>query len=87
MKHLSLLVSIMLAVCAMPAAAADQKEENNDPSLSLMVAKSGCCKERRSPQHPWAKIHSDFAQCETGNNNDGDNIYQSTGLYWWDRSC
>lgn len=86
MKYLSLLVSIMVTIYAMPAVAADQNETNGT-SFSLMVAKSGCCKTRKSPQHPWAKIHNNFDQCEAANNADGDNIYQSTGLYWWDRSC
>lgn len=86
MKHLSVSVSIIAAVYAMPAVSAEQYESNYN-SLSIMVAKSGCCKVRNSPQHPWAKIHNNFEQCKVSNSDDGDNIYQSTGLYWWDRSC
>lgn len=86
MKQLSLLVSMMFTVYVLPGLAYAQ-EENYDSTFSIMVAKSGCCKVRKSPQHPWSKIHNNFVRCEKDNNDDGDNVYQSTGLYWWDRSC
>ena len=86
MKHLSFLVSIMAALYTLPGAAVAQNE-NNDTSFSLLVAKSGCCKFRKSHQHPWTKTSKSFEQCEADNNAEGDNIYKREGRYWWDRAC
>ena len=87
MKHLSFLVSIMVTLYTFPGIAVAQNE-NNETSFSLLVARSGCCKARRTIEHPWARTSMSFEQCEAANNaEDGDGIYQSTGRYWWDRSC
>jgi hypothetical protein len=88
MKHLSFLVSIMVTLYTLPGIAVAQNE-NNETSFSLLVARSGCCKARRTIEHPWARTSMSYEQCEAANANDpdGDNIYQSTGLTWWDRSC
>ena len=86
MKCLSFLVPILLALYSLPGAAVAQNE-TNDTSFSLLIAKSGCCKVRKSLQHPWAKTSKSFEQCEADNKADGDNIYRSEGLYWWDRAC
>ncbi len=85
MKHLSFLVSIMVTLYTLPGIAVAQNE-NNEPSFSLLVAKAGCCKVRKSSQHPWAKTSMSFEQCKAKKAK-GDEIYQSTGKYWWDRSC
>lgn len=86
MKHLSFLVSIMMTLYAIPGVAVAQNEYN-ETSFSLLVAKAGCCRVRNTSQHPWAKTSMSYEQCEDANDADGDNIYQSTGLTWWDRSC
>ena len=86
MKHLSFLVSIMATVYTLPGIAGAQNE-NNETSYSILVAKSGCCKVRKSSKHPWAKTSRSFQQCEDANKADGDGIYKSSGLTWWDRSC
>ena len=86
MKHLSFLVSIMVTLYTLPGMAVAQNE-NNETSFSLLVAKAGCCKVRKTDNHPWVKTSISFEQCEDANNAEGDNIYKSTGKYWWDRSC
>ena len=86
MKHLSFLVSIMVTLYTFPGIAVAQNE-NNETSFSLLVAKSGCCKVRKTEKHPWAKTSMSFEQCRAAKGADGDKIYQSTGLTWWDRSC
>ena len=86
MKHLSFLVSIMATLYTLPGIAVAQNE-NNETSFSLLVAKAGCCKVRKSSKHPWAKTSISFEQCKAANDADKDGIYQSTGKYWLDRSC
>ena len=86
MKHLSFLVSIMAILYTFPGIAVAQNEYN-ETSFSLLVAKAGCCKVRKTSQHPWAKTSMSFEKCKAAKGADGDNIYKSTGKYWWDRSC
>jgi len=86
MKHFSLVVSIMTALYVFPSLSIAHNE-NNDTLFPLTVAKSGCCKVRKSAQHPWVKTSMSYDQCKNANNDDGDKIYKSKGLNWWDRSC
>ena len=86
MKRLSILVSISIAVIGFPGSQAAQNEEIRG-LFSEQVAQSGCCKVRKSPQHPWSKTGRSFAQCEDINKRDGDSIYKSSGNIWWDSSC
>ena len=86
MKYIFSSISILIMLSVSSGLAIAQAEKN-DALFSQMVAKSGCCKVRKSPQHPWAKTGQSFDQCENINSGDGDKIYKSSGLYWWDRSC
>lgn len=86
MKHFPLVVSIVTALVVLPSLSIAQ-HENNNAQFSQMVAKSGCCKVRKSAKHPWVITDISFDQCKNENNNDGDKIYKNSGLYWWDRSC
>jgi len=86
MNRLTLLVSIMSTLYILPGLV-NAQDSTHDPLFSSKVAKSGCCKVRKSSQRPWAKTDMSFGQCEDANSSEGDNIYKNLGLYWWDRSC
>lgn len=86
MKHFSILVSLVTAMLILPVSTVAQVEERA-ALFSVEVAKAGCCKVRKSTKHPWVKTGQEFGQCKNDNKGDGDKIYQSKGLVWWDRSC
>ena len=86
MKRFSLFVSILTALIVFPGPGAAQ-DDDIKALFSLEVAQSGCCKVRQSAQHPWSKTGKSLPQCETMNQSDGDSIYNSSGMIWWDRSC
>lgn len=86
MNRLTLLASIMAMLYVFPGLVS-AKDLTHAPLFSIKVAKSGCCKVRKSSQHPWAKTNKSFGQCEDFNSSEGDKIYKNTGQYWWDRSC
>jgi hypothetical protein len=55
-----------------------------------LFAQSGCCKTRSTLSTPWAKRPDlTFAACRDLNQQQdrGDNIFEPTGLVWWDRGC
>ncbi len=86
MKHSSLLVLIVTALFIFSGTSIAQTDRDN-ALFSIKVAKSGCCKARKSAKHPWVKVNKGFEKCKKSNSDDGDKIYKSKGLYWWDRSC
>ena len=55
----------------------------NDP----LFAVSGCCKERKSYKVGWSKNGKSFADCKKLNKKDGDDVFDKSGLYWWDQKC
>ena len=56
MNRLTLLLSIMTTLTIIPGLVSAQIL-TSDPLFSIEIAKSGCCKARKSPQHPWAKTN------------------------------
>ena len=51
-------------------------------------ALSGCCKERATPEQPWQANGMSFRECRAVNDReDGDDVFERVGLYWWDRQC
>lgn len=86
MKLFSFLPLLITALLFLPASTVAQVDQRAD-LFSLEVAKAGCCKVRQSTKLPWVKTNKEFGQCKNANSDDGDKIYQSTGLVWWDRSC
>lgn len=86
MKHSSLLVSVFTALAVLSGSSIAQSD-NDNALFSLKLAKSGCCKARKSAKHPWVKTSKSFEDCENANGGEGDDIYKSNGSYWWDRSC
>ncbi len=86
MKRFALFVPISIALILAPGAQAAQSDEIRS-LFTQQLAQSGCCKVRKSPQHPWSKTGRSFAKCEEINKRDGDSVYKSKGNIWWDRSC
>ena len=62
-------------------------EDIFDGLFTEEVAKSGCCKARKSDKHPWIRNGMGYQQCEDINKSDGDPLFKKSGKYWWDRSC
>ncbi len=52
-----------------------------------LLAVSGCCKERSSYKGRWFKNEMPFAKCKKQNGKDGDDVFEKSGLYWWDQKC
>jgi hypothetical protein len=52
-----------------------------------LFAVSGCCKERKSYKGGWSKNGKSFAACKKLNNKDRDDVFDESGLYWWDQKC
>jgi hypothetical protein len=86
MKHFSSLVAVVTALVVFSGSSIAQSANNND-LFSLKVAKSGCCKARQSTKNPWVKVNKSFEDCQNASGDGGDQIYNGSGLYWWDRSC
>ena len=86
MKRFAFFVSISIALVVVPGPQAAQNDEIRS-LFTQQIAKSGCCKVRKSPQHPWSKTGRSFSQCEKINQRDEDSVYKSKGKIWWDRSC
>ncbi len=61
----------------------------NDLTEKQLIAQSGCCKQRKSDNHPWQKNGRSFNQCKELNHSlDGKvSIFQRSGLVWWDAAC
>ena len=55
-------------------------------SVEQEQAVSGCCKQKEGDI--WRRIGDDFESCKALNNKeDGDNVFEQSGTYWWDVSC
>jgi hypothetical protein len=57
---------------------------------SRPLAQSGCCKERSTITSRWnRRLDLNFTDCRNLNQqrDRGDNIFEQTGLIWWDRGC
>ena len=58
------------------------------PDGNRVLAQSGCCKVRSSTTGQWSKrLDLSFAACRDLNQQRDKDIFQPTGLVWWDRSC
>lgn len=60
------------------------------PCSYPLLAQSGCCKTRSAPNAAWTKrLDLDFAACRAENQqrDKGDNLFEPTGLVWWDQKC
>lgn len=86
MKRLSLFVSILTTLIVFPGPGSAQTDDIRSLFFE-QVAQSGCCKVRKSAQHPWSKTGRNLSQCEAMNQSDGDSVYNSSGKIWWDRAC
>ncbi|MCK5661885.1 MAG: hypothetical protein KAI17_00290 [Thiotrichaceae bacterium] len=86
MKYAILMISILFSFTLTPATTMAQRGETGS-LFSEKTAKSGCCKERASAQHPWQRNNKNYQQCEAANKSDQDNVSRSQGKVWWDRSC
>jgi hypothetical protein len=51
------------------------------------LAVDGCCKQRPSYQGNWYKNGLSYAKCKQQNERDRDNIFDQSGLIWWDMRC
>ncbi len=57
-------------------------------TVRQQLAISGCCKERRTPNHAWRRSRLAFAECKRRNDRiDRDDVFAPRGLYWWDIGC
>ena len=54
---------------------------------SNLFAISGCCKQRESFQKNWYRNGVDFETCRDFNKRDGDDVFNESGLFWWDIGC
>lgn len=48
-------------------------------------AATGCCLKHDKGQ--WEEISTDFELCDRLNRDDGDDIFEPTGLFWWSIDC
>lgn len=46
---------------------------------------SGCCLELADGS--WSRTSKSFEDCMEANMDDGDNILDRSGRFWWDTSC
>jgi hypothetical protein len=58
------------------------------PCRNLVLAQSGCCKERDSYTASWRRNNLDFEACQRLNRErDNDNVFDPQGYVWWDTRC
>jgi len=59
------------------------------PCSNPLMAQAGCCKMRRALNAPWTKRPDlTLAVCREQNaQRDKDDLFEPTGLVWWDRAC
>ncbi len=58
------------------------------PCDNEVFAQSGCCKERDSLDSPWKRQRGvGLSECKRSNESDGDNVFDQSGLVWWDVRC
>jgi hypothetical protein len=57
-------------------------------SIDYTFAVSGCCMQRKSYTQNWTRNRMDFVTCKRNNDKiDRDDVFNRSGLYWWDLSC
>lgn len=54
-----------------------------------VLALAGCCKVRNTPNDPWHRTNLTFDQCRARNDSvdRSHNIFDQSGLVWWDVTC
>ena len=57
------------------------------PCGNRVLAISGCCKERQTLNQPWRTNGKNLNQCKAQNEIDRDNVFDMSGLVWWDAKC
>ena len=58
------------------------------PCGNQVLAISGCCKERASLNRAWRKLSGvSIAECKEKNGKERDNVFDKSGLIWWDVKC
>jgi hypothetical protein len=59
------------------------------PCSNRLMAQAGCCKMRTALNAPWTKRPDlTLAACREQNaQKDKDDLFEPTGLVWWDRAC
>ena len=59
------------------------------PCSNPLMAQAGCCKMRPALNAPWIKRPDmTLAACREQNaQKDRDDLFEPTGLVWWDRAC
>ena len=59
------------------------------PCGNQVFAISGCCKERASLSRGWTKQPPRIGinECKKKNRKDRDNVFDASGLVWWDVKC
>lgn len=80
MKKILLLLAILLLLSVFPGLFSS----NNRPA-----AQGGCCMQRRTLSSPnWYNNGLDYRRCRDLNRKrDGDDLYQKTGLIYWEFNC
>ena len=80
MKKLVLILGVVLVASLFSAPLLCDKQA---------LAISGCCKERASLNSDWRKQPGiSINQCKRINKDkDGDNVFDASGLVWWDVNC
>jgi hypothetical protein len=78
-KRISLIVGLPLAAVALVATL---------PYDNQSFAVYGCCKARKDYWEQWGKTLFNFKDCEEKNERqDGDNVFDEQGYWWWDVEC
>jgi hypothetical protein len=59
------------------------------PCSNPLMAQAGCCKMRSAGNAPWTKRPDlTLAACrEQNTQKDKDDLFEASGLVWWDRAC
>jgi len=58
------------------------------PCGNPLMAQAGCCKMRPALNAPGPSARTDLAACREQNaQKDKDDLFEPTGLVWWDRAC
>jgi hypothetical protein len=79
MKKISLIIGLLLIIIAILMVL---------PIGSQLMAVDGCCKQRNSYSENWRRSRLNYPQCRQLNQQrDGDNIFDQSGLVWWDVRC
>ena len=80
MKKLSMAVGFVVAVSFIG---------NLAPFHQEVLARDGCCKERKKEKDKWTANGKSYKDCLKANKREKkkDKISKKTGLVWWDEDC